>query len=351
MGRKEFNNTAVKIISAERDFWNDYRFPHYLVSLIPIGTICDSRGGTGLNHSFSAFMGSDCLLDDELIFLIAHENFHTWNKPSIFKLMNSQNEKHYYWFSEGFTNYYANLFDLRIGLINLEDYIKKYNKMLVDYYSSPALSSTVTIVQNNFWNNHDVQLIPYQQGEILAHNWNAKIKQATLNKKSLDDLMKALINPIEPSESQLTVQKIDAISKKFSIDGIINDINHVNHGDLIIPDKKSLGPCVYQINKMMAPYKFGVDVDTSKRTGVITSVKLTSKAFHAGLRDGQKLISIRNNSDDINQMIVVTIKEKGVIKVIRYLPYVGNLKSIPQFELNKEMWKMQPDKCIAWFKT
>ena len=36
---------------------------------------------------------------------------------------------------------------------------------------------------------------PTKQGEIIAHNWNVKIKNESDNQKSLDDLMHALINP------------------------------------------------------------------------------------------------------------------------------------------------------------
>lgn len=111
-----------------------------------------------------------------------------------YRYIMAQNNRTVAWFTEGFTNYYANLTLLRAKLITVDEYIKRYNETLVAYYSSSARSATVKEVQEGFWKNHDIQLIPYQQGEIIAHNWNAKIKQESNNKKSLDDLMRALID-------------------------------------------------------------------------------------------------------------------------------------------------------------
>ena len=66
------------------------------------------------------------------------------------------------WFTEGFTDYYANLFLLRAKLITLKEYLQRYNKKLTAYYSSSARSATLKQVEENFWKNHDFQQIPDQ---------------------------------------------------------------------------------------------------------------------------------------------------------------------------------------------
>jgi len=241
---KDFNQTVKKIILTERNFWNDHYFPYYLVNLIPIGTVCKSQGGTGLNQSFTAFMGSDCVIGHGTLWLIAHEYFHTWNKPSRFMLKPDEKQDRYYaWFTEGFTNYYAGLFLLKSDLISFEEYINNYNRIIKAYYTSPAIDSTITDVQKKFWKNHDVQLIPYEQGEIIAHNWNAIIKQQSGNKKSLDNLMKALINTKTP---KLSLQQMNQIAEKFMKPGIMADVDKINQGQRIEPNSNSLGPCVNQ---------------------------------------------------------------------------------------------------------
>ncbi len=63
-----------------------------------------------------------------LLGLISHEYFHTWNvkqlRPAEFARYDYQTENHteLLWFFEGFTSYYDDLFLLRAGLINLDQY-------------------------------------------------------------------------------------------------------------------------------------------------------------------------------------------------------------------------------------
>jgi predicted metalloprotease with PDZ domain len=346
----QFESTVVKIISNERTFWNDYNHPYFLMSLMPIGISCNSMGGTAQTNSFDAFLGSECSLSNDILSLLAHEIFHTWTARKVFHLPDNQ-EIYSYWFIEGFTEYYANLLNLRSKLISLEDYIKRYNKTLLNYYLSSSNSASIQQVGEQFIQNNEIQKLPYQQGEILAHNWNAKIKLATKNKKSLDDLIKELINPQNPAASNLTDQKINQTAKQYIKNGVMTDINHIYQGHVMIPDDNSLGPCVHLATKQLALYKFGFDVDAAKKTTVINSVNPAGRAFAAGLRNGQKFVSIQANPEDINQMIVLTIKDNNATKIIRYLPYSDKLKPIPQFILEKKMWEQQPDKCLVWFKS
>lgn len=86
----------------------------------------------------------------------------------------------------------------------------------------------------------------------------------------------------------------------------------------------------------MAPYNPGFDVNVSKEKHIITSLDPKSKAFAAGLKNGQTLASIAEHPDDISQMIEVVVKENGQSKTIKYYPYKGELKMIPQFVLDQK---------------
>lgn len=346
---QQYNAAVVKLLSTERAFWQDYRFPNYLVSLMPMGTGCNTGGGTGVNNAFASFMGPQCILSKDALFLITHENFHAWNRPFIFKYLTEDNDKSFYWFSEGFTNYYAHLLTLRAGLISIQDYIDQYNKTLVNYYFSPARTTPVQVVQEDFWKDYNIQQLPYLQGEILAQNWNAQLKHATKGEKSLDNLMRAIINPTNPEQSAVDVHKLNNFLQQFMSYDANTDINAIHAGKIIQPAIDSFGPCYRLEIKMTAPYKPGFNIDPSKQSGVVTSVDPKSRAYAAGLRDGQKLISVQYNINDVTQPIIVTVVDNGVQKVIRYLPYVEKLRPVPQFIRNDKAWQDDPKACEDWF--
>lgn len=242
---EEFNNTMAKIISAGRSFWNDHS-PHYLATLLFIGKDCKNAGGTGHTNSFSAFFNADCSLTNiNMLHVLSHENFHNWNNyENFFGELDKKREVYYYWFSEGFTNYYASLLNLRSGLINFEDYINRYNKVLVDYYSSPVNSISIEQISENIWQNSAIERLVYQQGEILAHNWDTQIKLAT-NQQSLDDLMKALLNSAKTEK--LTLDKMNRIAEQYQKFDLLQNVNSLYAGNILFPNPNSLGPCVYQI--------------------------------------------------------------------------------------------------------
>lgn len=221
--------------------------------------------------------------------------------------------------------------------------------MLVNYFSSPAITSTIEEVKENFWKDFAVEKLPYQQGNILAHNWNTFIKNKTNNQQSLDDLMRDLIL-FSKENSKLNLEKMNDIVSKYRRDNFIDDVHHIYSGGVVNPDEHSLGSCVHQITKMLAPYNPGFDVYTSKEKHIITAVDLKSKAFSAGLREKQLLISIEEHPGDISKKIKITVKEGQAIKVITYYPYQKKLLPITQFVLDKTKWATNPDGCLAWFK-
>ncbi len=112
-----FENLAQRILTAERDFWDDTAIPSYVISLLPSDDAPGNYGGTALEDSFALFMSRNGTLDFNTKFLPAHEMFHYWNAGKLGEIR----EETPYWFTEGFTDYYARLLLLRAGLISSEE--------------------------------------------------------------------------------------------------------------------------------------------------------------------------------------------------------------------------------------
>src|SRR5262249_36887289 len=156
-------------------------FPYFLVTMMSLPGQCCGYGGTGITHAFATHVTMEAI-GVQFKHLFAHELFHSWNGERI-KLQ--QPERLYYWFSEGFTDYYAGLLELRAGLVDLDEHVKKVNEMLMTYATSPALRVTNQEVLDRFWKDRAVSKIPYQRGALLAANWNRRIKSASKDAKSL----------------------------------------------------------------------------------------------------------------------------------------------------------------------
>lgn len=330
--RNEIDTLLSKIYLHERNFWDQPHFNYFLVSLIPIHAKEEHQFATGygLTNSFAWTVSHELYTQDKKIitWVLAHEIFHTWNRPDLFE-PTDKSEMTYYWFSEGFTNYFAQLFNLQLGFYSFSEYIAEYNKVLVKYYSSPAKNFSTNELKECFWKDYDCLELPYQQGEILAHNLDAQFKSN--GQYSMSQFMKDIINLREKSHKKLTLAEVSEIARKHGATEIEDDIKNLQQGKIIMPSSNTFGPYAKRILKKTARYQIGFDLESSKRNGLITSVVKDSNAYLAGIRTGQKLISSEVHQGDIDQLAVITVKIKDQWKSIKYYPYAGSLQYIPQF--------------------
>ena len=80
----------------------------------------------------------------DLLGLIAHEYFHTWNvkrlRPKVFERydLDRENYTDLLWFFEGFTSYFDELLLLRAGLLKFEPYLKRLAKTINTLEQTPG---------------------------------------------------------------------------------------------------------------------------------------------------------------------------------------------------------------------
>jgi predicted metalloprotease with PDZ domain len=115
-------------------------------------------------------------------FLFAHEAFHTWNPVQLGAVTP---KGPIYWFSEGFTDYYARLLLLRASLMNKQQYADEINRVYSEYMSSPARNYPEQLVQAKYFNDSNAQRLPYLQGTLLALKWNLNIDEHSHGSQTL----------------------------------------------------------------------------------------------------------------------------------------------------------------------
>jgi predicted metalloprotease with PDZ domain len=330
-----FSEMVQSIIKVEREFWRDDSAPYYLVTLLSLEASSTSvnTGGTGATNAFANFATPNTGLD-RFKQLLAHEYFHNWNSVRLGRLQ--EPDKLLYWFSEGFTDYYAYLMLLRARLISLDEYIERYNSWIREYYLSPVRTVNNQRVLQDFWNDDDVHDLPYRRGFLLATNWNALIRSNTGGRESLDDVMRDMLRAAQEGKRELTKELINQQIRRRAGQDLLPDIRrYIEEGALIAPDKNVFGSHV-ELEVVEVPmFDLGLDLETLRARKVIAGIKEGSAAYRAGLRNGQSVVRRSAiNIGDATKPIEITIKEGEGERTINYYPISEKTVSVPQFKLH-----------------
>ncbi|MBK8847251.1 MAG: M61 family metallopeptidase [Bacteroidetes bacterium] len=146
-------------------------------------------------------------LYNELVGVASHELFHVWNiktlrpaqmLPYKYDQENFADTGYVY---EGFTTYYGDLFLLRCGYFNLEQYFREVSDRLNKHMLNPGrINYSVRESSYDTWLDGYVAGVPgrktsiYDEGSLIALLIDLLIIKNTKATKSLDDVMRILYN-------------------------------------------------------------------------------------------------------------------------------------------------------------
>ncbi len=339
----DFADLTTKIIATERDFWNDHTDPWFLVTLTPTGTSANahsfSLGGTGLTDSFALFCNTGLTLDEaspralQVKRLLAHEYFHTWNGG---KIKSAGEEGAGYWFSEGFTDFYARRLLHNSGMYTDSVYLDQLNEMLGQAAGNPARNATASRVNDEFWKNQDVQKLPYQRGDQVALAVDEKIREVSKGTRSIDDLMKALLEKArsgEPFASEVVLKLIESETDAAFAASIRSAV--VDGSEIPLPAAITAPRATLAKGKSRS-FDAGFDIDASRQSKTLTGVRPGTAAHDAGLRNGQTLkgLSISSGTPEAPPFAKVTIEFEGAAKEITYDPLTPPIQ-VPRYTAKK----------------
>jgi predicted metalloprotease with PDZ domain len=256
----QFADLVATIVTQERAFFDDFDFPHYLVSAIPVGTAVPgtiSLGGTGLTNCFALFLMPGLSLDpharerDRIQSLLAHEMFHHWNGRVIARV---EPEQLVYWFSEGFTNFYARRILYRSGFLDVKGYARSVNEALNEYFSSPVRREPNARIQADFWNDQSVEKLPYGRGDVVAMILDHAIRKASEGDRSLDDFMRELITEAREERARVSTESLLAKIAEFTDTATAELVRRiVVEGELATLDQDTFAPCLELRAPLAAP--------------------------------------------------------------------------------------------------
>lgn len=303
---------AEAVVKAQRGFFEEEGPPFFLITAIPLGPKGMQYGGTGLTNSFAIFLAPQFTDLASVTWLLGHELFHSWNGRVI---QPDAPEELMYWFSEGFTNFYARRLLYRAGLVDLDGYVANLNDEIQEYWLSPVRDAPNQAIKDGFWKSHELERLPYQRGDVLALMIDRQLPDG------LDPLMKALVAEGRAGKTisiDKLFKRIPTAFKPTVVDGTMMPIS-----------SPLLFPCLALDSKKVGKFELGFDIQASQTAKAIVGLVPGSAAERAGLREGDVVQgwSIYFNKPEVP----VEVTTGG--KHISYLPQ-GAPVDVPRFKVH-----------------
>lgn len=324
-----FVDEATRLIDTQRRFWGDATALPQWVVITPNHTPYNF-GGTLVRNAAVLFANKPFTPQSPgFASLIGHENLHQWIPQ---RLGADSSDAAFYWFSEGFTDYYTHRLLLSSGHWTLEQYAEALTTQLRGYWQSPARNATAQSIAPRFFSDRDAGKQMYSRGEILALRWDQALRRA--NKPGLDDVLRGILLPEGTKPTQIGYARVlDALVPALG-DMARQDVEQfiVEGKDLPLPSDL-LGPCFNLSRQDVPRWILGFD---SASTGVrkASGVAVDGPAYKAGLRDEMEILGWSIFSGDVQKDVSLTVVVGGQRLTVSYSPVDGTRDSLPTVTVN-----------------
>jgi len=193
---KKVSETAIKMMKGA-----PFKRYVYIIHATQPGSLMGFGGG--LEHLYSTVLGVSAN-SRSIAGLAAHELFHAWNvkriRPAVLGPFDYTGPvpTNNLWFAEGVTEYYANLITARAGLETHDDLLSNLSGEITRLQNNPA-RARVTLAESSYkvWDGGMSMgyrgLDYYNKGCVVGLLMDLKLRAVTGNKKSMDDLMRVMM--------------------------------------------------------------------------------------------------------------------------------------------------------------
>ncbi len=206
---KRLTDDLAKIVEENAKLFGNLPYEHYqfLIAVQPgVG------GGTEHINSNISMTSPEAFASEagyrRCLGLESHEFFHTWNvkrlRPVALGPFDYQRENYTrgLWVAEGITSYYGDLILRRAGMLGASEYLGGLSGLLAGYEGQPGrlkqsaeVSSFDTWIEQYRPDEHSVNtaMSYYTKGELLGLVFDLEIRSRTKGARSLDDVMRRLM--------------------------------------------------------------------------------------------------------------------------------------------------------------
>ncbi len=264
--------------------------------------------------------------------LESHEYFHHWNvkriRPQALGPFDYQRENHTHglWVSEGVTSYYGDLLLRRAGLIDVNEYLEGLAGTIAGYEQTPGrFEQSAESASFNAWiklyrpdeNSINTAMSYYTKGEILGFMFDIEIRALTRNTKSLDDVMRLLLEKHGLPKPGFTDAELKAVFEKVAGVNLtdfwnrfvaghdeIDFVAYFNKAGLELT--KGYRPdSPYASSKSDKPGALGLRTRANGDRVVVASVTAGLPAYEGGVNAGDELIAINGKKIDAGNAVEI----------------------------------------------
>jgi predicted metalloprotease with PDZ domain len=274
---------------------------------------------------------------------LAHEHFHTWN-PLQLGGFDRERPVLGYWFSEGFTDFYARRLLVRSGLLTPQAFADVWNYTLLGYDGSP-LNRTPNRDLTEWGPNSS---LPYLRGALLAAVWDQRLRDASSGQINLDSVVKRVraLEAARPGASTATALFRQAMAESgLDVSGDLE--RYIEKGELISLPSDVFGPCVRIVSRVQPTFDRGFDAEATEAAAMkLTGVREDGPAYAAGLRNGEQLLErLGGRTGDATTDYVWRVRGiDGRERVVSYKPVGSGTITVQRLELTPEA-KANPSAC------
>lgn len=146
-------------------------------------------GGGGFNSFIFGTVAGQDRMSEEVRGLLAHETLHHF----VGGYGEGGGAGGQQWYSEGATSYYTIVLPYRAGLTSLEQYIKDFNALALNYYTNPRSNLSNEEITARFFSDRNAQLVPYNRGPLYFASLDHKIRAKSGGTRTVDDVVRTFI--------------------------------------------------------------------------------------------------------------------------------------------------------------
>jgi predicted metalloprotease with PDZ domain len=233
--------------------------------------------------------------------LMSHEFFHLWNVKRIRPAELWPYDYHaeqftpLLWWSEGVTDYYADVSNLRAGLWTDAQFAENVQQNVDQVESAPEPwsaedGSIATWIDEVFVNSSQLY---YPKGSLLGLLLDISIRDATNNGKSLDFVMKSLFDRFYKQGKGFRTSDLLGLLREAGMPDVDGFYQRYINGREPLPYEQILPKAGLAVERRTAssPY-LGISSTPSDNGLVVTGVEPGSPAADAGVRSGDVLRSV-----------------------------------------------------------
>lgn len=346
-----FVASVKRVCDYQASVFGGFPFAHYTF-------LYDNGGGGGLEHLRSTTIGGAAgrlETDPNALWNItAHEFFHTWNvkrlRPYVLGPFDYQrpNRTQNLWLSEGVTDTYTAFTGIRAGFFTPEEFYEAIGHSIASWMGNPAQPYAAPARMS--WTSWDSRqrnpngtVSYYTQGEVLGVALDLIIREATGNERSLDDVMRILMK----EHGGEFVEK-----PGFRTEDVIRICSEVAGRDLYDffeayvlgtarPDWAtyfSYAGLDYAEEEIEVP-DLGFFASNTPEGPVIRFVNEQSAAYKAGLRAGDRVLSVDGKEAATSGRLAGAVQQKGVGGRVRLVVQRGS-------EQQTIRWRIKPRRVL-----